>query len=1827
SAVASVSAASTKIPISALPNVDTLSNAVIYSFFASQSSSPQLDNDDLKKIDADDLEKMDLKWQMDIYDWSFQAEEEPTNYALMVFTSLSSSSSDNEPTEQVTTPRSSVKTVETSIPIANTTTAIPKPKINGTRRNRKACFVCKSLDHLVKDCDFYEKKMAQTPVKNHAQMENHQQYASMTLPNPQKHVVPTAVLTHSKLVYITRPVTVAVPHSHVTRTRQAKTVVTKPHSPPRRNINRSPSPKASNFPPKVTAVKAPMGNPQHALKDKRVIDSGCSRHITGNMSYLSDFEELNDGYVAFGGNLKGDENQVLLRVPRENNMYNVDLKNIVPSGDLTCLFAKATLDESNHWHRRLGHINFKTMNKLVTGNLVIVLPSKVFENDHTCVACKKGKQHRASCKTKSVSSVNQPLQRLHMDLFRPTFVKSLNKKSYCLVVTDDYSRFTLVFFLATKDETSPILKTFITGIENQLSLKVKIIRSDNGTKFKNNNLNQFCGMKGIKREFSVPRTPQQNGIAKRKNRTLIEAARTMLNKTLYELLLGKTPSIGFMRPFGCPVAILNTLDPLGKFDGNVDEGFLVGYSVSSKAFRNTDEDAAFEVKEPEFEGRKPYINEVNAIDSLVTVVGQISTNSTNTFSPVGPSNAAVSPTYRKSSYMDTSQLLDDPNMPELEDITYSDNEEDVGAEADFTNLETTITVSPILTTRVHKEHYVTQIICDLSLATQRSMSRVAQDQGGFSQINNDDFHTSIRLFLSYASFMGFMVYQMDVKSAFMYETIEKEVYVCQPLGFEDPDYLDKKPVEQKGVKACQISRLSQINNDDLHTCMFACFLSQEEPKRVHQALKDPSWIEAMKEELLQFKMQKVWVLVDFPNGKRAIGTKWVFMNKKDERGIVVRNKARLVAQGHTQEVGIDYEEVFAPMARIEAIRLFLAYASFMGFMVYKMDVKSAFLYGTIEKEVYVCQPLGFKDPDYPDKVYKVVKALYGLHQALRAWYETLANYLLENGFQRGKIDETLFIKRQKGDILLVQIYVDDIIFGSTNKDLCKAFDKLMKDKFQMSSMGELTFFLDGKSASTPIDTEKPLLKDPNGEDVDMHTYRSMIGSLISIKYALTVNPNIYVACIKQFWSSVAVKKVNDVTRFQALVDKKKVIITEATIRDVLRLDDAEGIECLPNEEIFTKLSRMGAQVGDLSSHTTKYSSPALTQKEVGEGATGVNVEDVPTAGVVAEGAASVADDDVNAAVDKSSIPSPTPPTQPQPPSQDIPFTSQKLEKRNKLKVSKLRRLKKVGTTQRIDTSDDTVMDDVSKQGDEESEPAELQEVVEVVTTSKLITEVVTTVSATITAADTLIPAATITAASTLTTAFSATRRRNGVVIIDPEEIVSTPSPIIYTEPKSKDKGKGIMDVVLDQVKMKEKEDNAVMRYQALKRKPQTEAQARKNMMIYLRNMSGFKMDYFRGMSYDDICPIFEKYFNSNMLNNVRLEVEEESEVSLELLRFTRQQQQEGDDMHYHNADCKPIGIPWSIKGSLRHSLRNSDEEFAETMAETMEQYISKTRADYGSGVARPKIENKDNFELKGQFLKELRTNHEDANEHIEKVLEIADLFHIPNITIDQMMLRAFPMSLTRAARPIQAQLNNIGREIKKVNEKVYAAQVGCEQCKGPHYTKDCPLTEEGKTFEEAYYTQFGGPYMTVKYPKGIDKNVLVRIEARLMGETLVLNRSLDPFFKDYIELNDLNEPIKLRRNQGDELMPTIEEGEIIKEFRTRDDEFNTGIDDYPSYCDYDKKIHIDCTHNLKFSYMIGFEFIHANFFPLLYVNMMSKKFHNSIMKDKMVYKGDNVVGT
>ncbi|GJU91908.1 putative ribonuclease H-like domain-containing protein [Tanacetum coccineum] len=564
--------------------------------------------------------------------------------------------------------------------------------------NNKACFICGSFDHIQYSC-----------------------------PNVHKHMVPRAVLmkTGLKTVNTARPVNTvrsvntgrpfstassfntvrpsytAHPKStvHCARPRtyfqnQAQSTVQRPFykrttltkrsynqnvNTGRQNVNTVRTRGFNAVKPSACWVWKPikpngasLSNSQ--LNDKGFVDSGCSRHMSGNIAHLLDFKDFDGGYVTFGGGANGgritgkgtiktdkldfddvyfvkelkfnlfsvsqmcdkknyvlftdseclvlspnfkllDKNQILLKIPRQDNMYSFDMKNLVPKDGLTCLVAKATSEESMLWHRRLGHVNFKNINKLVKENLVRDLPLKRFENDQTCVACLKGKQHRASCKTKAFNPITKPLFMLHIDLFGPTFISSLMHKKYCLVVTDDYSRFSWVFFLTTKDETSEILKNFIKEVENLVDKKVKIIRSDNGTEFKNKVMDEFCREKGIKREYSVARTPQQNGVAERKNRTLIEAARTMLadsklpttfwaeavstacyvqnrvlivkphNKTPYELFRGIKPAIGFMKPFGCHVTILNTLDRLGKFDGKSNEGFFVGYSLSSKAFK------------------------------------------------------------------------------------------------------------------------------------------------------------------------------------------------------------------------------------------------------------------------------------------------------------------------------------------------------------------------------------------------------------------------------------------------------------------------------------------------------------------------------------------------------------------------------------------------------------------------------------------------------------------------------------------------------------------------------------------------------------------------------------------------------------------------------------------------------------------------------------------------------------------------------------------------------------------------------------------------------------------------------------------------------------------------------------------------------------------------------------------------------------------------------------------------------------------------------------------------------------------------------------------
>ncbi|GJS36015.1 retrovirus-related pol polyprotein from transposon TNT 1-94 [Tanacetum coccineum] len=246
---------------------------------------------------------------------------------------------------------------------------------------------------------------------------------------------------------------------------------------------------------------------------------------------------------------------------------------------------------------------------------------------------------------------------------------------------------------------------------------------------------------------------------------------------------------------------------------------------------------------------------------------------------------------------------------------------------------------------------------------------------------------------------------------------------------------------------------------DSEVCMYALTVSTIKPKNIKEAMADHSWIESMQDELNQFERLQVWELVPRPEGKNIIALKWLWKNKCDAENIVVRNKTRLVAKGYRQEEGIDFEESFAPVARLEAVRMFIAYAAHKNITIFQMDVKTAFLNGPLKEEVYVSQPEGFIDPEFPDHVYRLKKALYGLKQAPRAWYDKLSSFLIQHGFTKGIVDPTLFTRRHGEDILLVQVYVDDIIFGSTNPDFSKRFANLMKNNFEMSMMGELKFFL------------------------------------------------------------------------------------------------------------------------------------------------------------------------------------------------------------------------------------------------------------------------------------------------------------------------------------------------------------------------------------------------------------------------------------------------------------------------------------------------------------------------------------------------------------------------------------------------------------------------------------------------------------------------------------------------------------------------------------------------------------------------------------------------
>ena len=751
-----------------------------------------------------------------------------------------------------------------------------------------------------------------------------------------------------------------------------------------------------------------------------------------------------DGSLAFKGVLDG-------------KLYLVDFAKEEAGLD-ACLIAKTSMGWL--WHRRLAHVGMKNLHKLLKGEHVIGLTNVPFEKDRPCAACQAGKQVGGAHHSKNVMTTSRPLELLHMDLFGPVAYLSIGGSKYGLVIVDDFSRFTWVFFLQDKSETQGTLKRFLRRAQNEFELKVKKIRSDNGSEFKNLQVEEFLEEEGIKHEFSAPYTPQQNGVVERKNRTLIDMARTMLGefktpecfwseavntachainrvylhrllkKTSYELLTGNKPNVSYFRVFGSKCYILVKKGRNSKFAPKAVEGFLLGYDSNTKAYRV-----------------------FNKSSGLVEVSSDVVFDETN-----------GSP---------REQVVD------LDDV----DEEDVPTAA----------------------------IRTMAIGDVRPQEQKEQDQPSSSTMVHPPTQDDEQVHQEEACDQGGA--QDD-------HVMEEEAQPAPPTQVRAMIQRDH-PVDQiLGDISKGVTTRSRLVN----FCEHYSFVSSIEPFRVEEALLDPDWVLAMQEELNNFKRNEVWTLVPRPK-QNVVGTKWVFRNKQDEHGVVTRNKARLVAKGYAQVAGLDFEETFAPVARLESIRILLAYAAHHSFRLFQMDVKSAFLNGPIKEEVYVEQPPGFEDERYPDHVCKLSKALYGLKQAPRAWYECLRDFLIANAFKVGKADPTLFTKTCDGDLFVCQIYVDDIIFGSTNQKSCEEFSRVMTQKFEMSMMGELNYFLgfqvkqlkdgtfisqtkytqdllkrfgmkDAKPAKTPMGTDGHTDLNKGGKSVDQKAYRSMIGSLL-----------------------------------------------------------------------------------------------------------------------------------------------------------------------------------------------------------------------------------------------------------------------------------------------------------------------------------------------------------------------------------------------------------------------------------------------------------------------------------------------------------------------------------------------------------------------------------------------------------------------------------------------------------------------------------------------------------------------------------------------------------
>nr|GEW08406.1 hypothetical protein [Tanacetum cinerariifolium] len=769
----------------------------------------------------------------------------------------------------------------------------------------------------------------------------------------------------------------------------------------------------------------------------------------------------------------------LLTGSRGNNLYTLSLYDMMASLPI-CLLYKASKTKSWLWHRHLSHLNFGAINHLARQGLVRGLPKLKFEKDHLCSACAMGKSTKKTHKPKSEDTNQEKLYLLHMDIYGPMRVESVNGKKYILIIMDDYSRFTWV---------------------------------------------------GISHETLVAHSPQQNGVIERRNRTLIKAARTMLiyshaplflwaeavattcftqnrsiircrhGKTPYELLHNKLPNLSFFHVFGAICYPTNNSENLGKLQPKADIGIFIGYAPTKKAFRI-------------YNQRTRRIVETIHVDfdELTAMASEQSSS--------GPALNDMTPRIISSRLVRTSSSSTS-YVPPLR------NDWDLLFQLMFDEL---LNPPPSVVNQAP------EVISPIAVV----IPQVDADSTVIPQDVGDD--------------------NLDIEVAHIGNGPLLGVPILE-------DHLLNNII---GQLSRPVSTRLQLHKQALF-CYYDAFLTSVEPKTYKEALTQACWIEAMHEELNEFERPEEEG-IDFEESFASVARLEairIFLAYVAHKNMVVYQMDVKTAflngnlQEEVYEERIDFEESFAPVARLEAIRIFLAYVAHKNMVVYQMDVKTAFLNGNLQEEVYVSQPNGFVDLNKPNHVYKLKKALYGLKQAPRAWYDMLSSFMLSQDFSKGLVDPTLFIRRNGNDLLLVQIYVDDIIFAASTLELCDLFANLICSKFKMSMMEKISFFLGlqishnprgifinqskyalkslkkyGFESCDPVDTpmvEKSKLdEDREGKAMDSSHYRGMIGTLL---YLAASRPDLQFAiCMCARYQARPTKKHDSSVALTAFAD-------------------------------------------------------------------------------------------------------------------------------------------------------------------------------------------------------------------------------------------------------------------------------------------------------------------------------------------------------------------------------------------------------------------------------------------------------------------------------------------------------------------------------------------------------------------------------------------------------------------------------------------------------------------------------------------------------------------